>query len=325
MKSRCPILRLIRKGFTLVELLVVIAIIGVLVALLLPAVQAAREAARRIKCSNNLKQIGLALHNYHDTMNTLPFGSPGNKPATPNFPVAGTWGAFILPYMEARNHFDLFDFKVPMSHANNTAAVTKVVPMYICPSDVGANEAILDMRAGGTTYDNPAKAMGMWYPGCMGPTHMDSCPFCPNPSPSPNDWCCQSNNFGSSPGAGSQAGEFAGMIARHFRSIRFSEVTDGLSNTLMAGETLPKHCTWNSAFSPNFSTVATNIPLNTMENAGTSNSNWFRTCGFKSKHPGVVQFVYGDGSVKTLRQSLDFQLFNALGTRAGGEVVAAVD
>src|SRR5690242_1508094 len=105
-------------GFTLVALLVVIAIIGVLVALLLPAVQAAREAARRIKCGNNLKQIGLALHNYHDTMNVLPFGSPGNKPATPNFPVAGTWGAFILPYLEATSHFNLFDFKVPMSHAN---------------------------------------------------------------------------------------------------------------------------------------------------------------------------------------------------------------
>jgi type II secretory pathway pseudopilin PulG len=281
-----------------VELLVVIAIIGVLVALLLPAVQAAREAARRIKCANNLKQIGLALHNYHDTMLTLPFGSPGNKPRTPNFPVAGTWGAFILPYLESSNHYSLFDFNVPMSHANNTNAVTRVVVTYVCPSDLAPSQAILSGRAGGTTYDNPARAMGMWYPGCMGPTHMDDCPFCVPSTPSPDNWCCQGFNFGSDAGGGSQAGEFAGMIARHFRAIRFKEVTDGLSNTLMAGETLPRHCTWNSAFSPNFSTVSTNIPLNTMEDAGTSNSNWFRTCGFKSKHPGVVQFVFGDASVK---------------------------
>lgn len=300
----------------------VIAIIGVLVALLLPAVQAAREASRRTKCVNHLKQIGLALHNYHDTQNTLPFGSPGNKPATPNFPIAGTWGAFILPFLESGNHFDLFDFNVPMAHANNVNAVTRFVPTYLCPSDVGPAEAILENRAGGTAYDNPAKAMGMWYPGCMGPTHMDDCPFCTTTkTPKVGDWCCQSNNFGSSPGNGSQAGEFAGMIARHFRAIRFHEVTDGLSQTLLAGETLPKHCRWNSAFSPNFSTTSTNIPLNTLENAGASQNNWFRTCGFKSKHPLGVNFVYGDASVHFLRQNLDFQLFNALGTRAGGETV----
>lgn len=308
------------SAFTLVELLVVIAIIGVLVALLLPAVQAARESARRIQCTNHLKQIGLAIHNYHDTKGAIPFGSPGNGGNTA-IPITGTWGAFILPFIEANNHYDLFDFNVPMSHANNVDAVTKFVPTYLCPSDTTAAEAILANRAGGVTYHNPAKAMGMWYPGCMGPTHMDNCPFCPDPNPGVGNWCCRGFNFASTTGAGFEAGDYQGMFGRHFKTIRFNDVTDGLSNTLMAGETLPKHCLWNSAFSPNFSTTSTNIPLNTLENAGNSASNWFRTCGFKSKHQNGANFVYGDGSVHFVRTNIDFRLFNDLGTRAGGETV----
>lgn len=311
-----------RRGFTLVELLVVIAIIGILVALLLPAVQAARESARRTQCTNHLKQIGLAIHNYHDTHKVIPFGSPGNKPATPNFPIAGTWGSFILPFLESGNHYDLFDFNVPMAHANNVTAVTTFVAGYLCPSDVGRAEAILDNRAGGTTYDNPARAMGMWYMGCMGPTHMDSCPYCPDSTtPSTTSWCCRGNNFGSSAGGGFQPGDYQGMFGRHNKTITFADVTDGLSNTLMVGESLPKHCQWNSAFSPNFSTTSTNIPINTMVQTTSSSGDWYKACGFKSKHPKMANFAFGDGSVHILRQNIDFQMFNSLGTRSGGETV----
>jgi prepilin-type N-terminal cleavage/methylation domain-containing protein/prepilin-type processing-associated H-X9-DG protein len=309
-------------GFTLVELLVVIAIIGILVALLLPAVQAAREAARRSKCVNHLKQIGLAVHNYHDTQLAIPFGSGGCKGLTPNYPTTGTWGAFILPFLEASNHYDLFDFKVSMLHANNTQAVTTLVPGYLCPSDVGPAEAILKARAGNPTYDNPATAMGMWYMGSMGPTHMDSCPYCPDTtSPSPTSWCCRGNIFGSVGGAGFAAGDYQGMIGRHFKTLRFHDVTDGLSTTLLAGETLPKHCAWNSAFAPNFSTTSTNIPINTMEQTWDGFTGWYKACGFKSKHPGGANFAMGDGSVHFLRANIDFKMFNGLGSRSGGEAV----
>jgi hypothetical protein len=168
----------------------------------------------------------------------------------------------------------------------------------------------------------------MWYPACMGPTHMDNCAFCPdaNPSAGNQNWCCQGFNFGSAAGPNNiPAGDFAGMFGRFPTSIRFEDVKDGTSNTLMVGETLPGHCRWNSVFAPNFSTTSTNIPLNTMENAGASTDNWWRTCGFKSLHPGGAAFAMGDASVHFLSESIDFQLFNALGTRNGHEVVQAPD
>src|SRR5262245_37434001 len=104
--------RTLRRGFTLVELLVVIAIIGILVALLLPAVQAARESARRVQCANNVKQVSLALFNYSTQQRTFPFAVSWDR-------NTGTWAAFILPFMERQAHFDLFDFTQSMEHANN--------------------------------------------------------------------------------------------------------------------------------------------------------------------------------------------------------------
>ncbi|MDP6554755.1 MAG: DUF1559 domain-containing protein, partial [Pirellulaceae bacterium] len=139
------------RGFTLVELLVVIAIIGILVALLLPAVQAAREAARRMSCSNNLKQIGIALHNYHDTYKTFPPDAiwwGGNRKTglsrtTNNAGVSGgqrnyTWIALILPFMEQQPLHDRIDFKVPglrQNIGNNTELQSVVLPAFLCPSD----------------------------------------------------------------------------------------------------------------------------------------------------------------------------------------------
>jgi prepilin-type processing-associated H-X9-DG protein len=109
------------------------------------------------------------------------------------------------------------------------------------------------------------------------------------------------------------------MFGRHRKAVIFDEVRDGLSNTLMVGETLPTHSKWNCAFCTNFCTSSTNIPLNTMERDD-EGSIWYRSAGFKSRHPGGVMFVMADGSVHFLSESTDFRLVNELGTRAGGEV-----
>ena len=312
------------RGFTLVELLVVIAIIGVLVALLLPAVQAAREAARRMSCSNNLKQIGIALHNYENSLQVLPYGS--------DYPYknGGTWAAFILPYAELQGHFDLFDFNQKLVHANNLQAVTTPVAIYSCPSDPQSRTPLLKKRGdspglnGGTT--NPTDCVMLSYPASMGPTHPDACEFCPDSTPSPTNWCCQGCNFGTFGCGGVPNGTFAGMFGRWPRSIKFSEVRDGLSNTIMAGETLPAHYVWNGAFNPNFPVSGMTIPINHMEDDGGQHGGsgrpWARTSGYKSMHPGGAQFLLGDGSVRMLQESIDHELYANLGTRDGDEAVA---
>src|SRR3954447_18482551 len=129
-----------RRGFTLVELLVVIAIIGVLVALLLPAVQSARESARRMQCSNNLKQIGLGLHNFHDTNLTQPAGGitssakpPGVKFNVPNNEIHG-WGIFIYPYIEQKAAYDQYHFDQHWYDAGNTLVREQFINTFICPS-----------------------------------------------------------------------------------------------------------------------------------------------------------------------------------------------
>jgi prepilin-type N-terminal cleavage/methylation domain-containing protein/prepilin-type processing-associated H-X9-DG protein len=308
-------------AFTLVELLVVIAIIGILIGMLLPAVQGARESGRRIQCSNNMKQIGLALHSYHQAHNTLPAGS-GGVTYKPEYHVMSPWAAALLPYIGQQSHFDRFNFKEDMRHADNADAVVIPVAVYRCPSDTDdGNGGVLDNRT--LAYSrNPPVSMAMWYPGSMGPTHMDACPFCPDPNPSADNsnWCCQGWNFGNSASGSIPIGTHAGMFSRYHIGVTFKQVKDGLSNTLMNGETIPSHCRWNCAFGNNFSTYSTNIPLNNMEDAGDSHGQWYRTCGFKSRHPGGASFTMGDGSVHFLSELIDFEVYNNLGTRAGREV-----
>jgi len=137
-------LRCARSGFTLVELLVVIAIIGILVALVLPAVQAAREAARRASCASNLRQLGVALHNYHDTL--------GNTPVARNpWPLVHSALARMLPFAEQENLQRLVDFTVPVSHANNQAASQTPVQLFLCPSD-GQRGRVPGSAHAGTNY-----------------------------------------------------------------------------------------------------------------------------------------------------------------------------
>jgi prepilin-type N-terminal cleavage/methylation domain-containing protein/prepilin-type processing-associated H-X9-DG protein len=324
----------IPHGFTLVELLVVIAIIGTLIALLLPAINAAREAGRRTQCANNLRQIGIALLAFEDANRTFPAGSSyGKSTGCP------TWSAAILPFMEHHSVYDALHLNKPIYDASNQVAVTTIIRTYVCPTDRESKKPILAGRgdspspapglSGGLT--NPASSMGLWYPGCMGPTQPDVCNFCSNPNPSKTNYCCQGCDFGSYGGscAGGKDGSSVGMFGRWPRGFHAYEVTDGLSHTIMAGETMPGDFVWNGVFCPNFPVASTEIPLDTYisDNGlhGTwdpgTGDIWAKSSGYKSQHPGGVNFVMGDGSVHLFNPAIDYKLYNQLGTRAGGEAV----
>ncbi|MEK6238411.1 MAG: DUF1559 domain-containing protein, partial [Planctomycetales bacterium] len=150
----------------------------------------------------------------------------------------------------------------------------------------------------------------------------DQCPFCPNSTPGPKNYCCQSWNFGTGGNAGLKIPPrtTVGMFARNNISTKFSDVQDGLSNTFMVGETIPGHCTFMGVYSQNFPVSGTSIPLNIMESA--KGSNWYRTCGFKSHHYGGANFVMGDGSTHFVLDSIDYRLYNQLGTRDGKDHVS---
>ena len=311
-----------QRGFTLVELLVVIAIIGVLVALLLPAVQAAREAARRIKCANNLKQIGLGLHNYESSFGCLPWGN-----SYPMVMASPSWSASVLPFIEAQNHYDKFNFAVNLDNAANALAITTTVPTYLCPSDSASRNPVLTARCTCCSFGSAYKSHGLWYAGSLGPVWPgEPCVFCPDPNSGDNNYCCQGKNYG-------EDATGPGMFYRWTAQVKLKEVTDGLSNVIMAGETLPTTSIHIAAFTHNLSICTTNIPINTMPTPaqmpvdgmadGTLHSTnpHSRMQGFKSHHPGGAQFVFGDGAVRQLRANIDYKMYCNLGNRRDGATV----
>jgi prepilin-type N-terminal cleavage/methylation domain-containing protein/prepilin-type processing-associated H-X9-DG protein len=324
-----------RRAFTLVELLVVIAIIGILVALLLPAIQAAREAARRSQCTNNLRQVGVAILNYENSYKELPWGSSYARTDTTGMPPIpkGNWVIPVLPFLEENSLASRWDIhRFPNQTPNVELANTTIIRTLICPSDETSSQPILDNRRTAGN-GNPPRAQGLWYTGSMGPTIPDTCAFAPATS-EPNAeqkyrTCCQGCGFGTlNPGAAGNVARApcsrfhpstdtdtcAGAICRRHLGIPLRRIPDGLSNTFLAGETLPGHWTWNCIFCENFSMSSTHIPLNTMESRADNVEYWL-TSGFKSMHPGGANMGMCDGSVHFVQETIDYYLWNALGSR----------
>lgn len=287
------------RGFTLVELLVVIAIIGILIALLLPAVQAAREAARRSQCSNNLKQIGLALHNYHDTFKIFPPGSLADTTSADGTGAHAMSGwILILPFMEAGAIHDLWDFNYNYDHANNAAGRRTPVDGLFCPSRPRPEKASSTVAYGDYAWSN-------------GTGHINT---------------TVSNKY------------WRGMFALN-SVCRFRDITDGTSNTIAAGEkrtaqqslTSPQfrwgwHAVRNMVYAMNKDVVPDAaypfIDYNGNVVAGTSaawNDQW---ANFGSEHAGGAQFVAADGGVHFVSETIDMELYQNLGDKADKEVAA---
>jgi prepilin-type N-terminal cleavage/methylation domain-containing protein/prepilin-type processing-associated H-X9-DG protein len=331
-----------RKGFTLIELLVVIAIIGVLVGLLLPAVQKVREAANRAQCQNNLKQIGLALHNYHDSYKRFPPGyidgntktsaDPGGTPDNDVGPGWG-WAALLLPYIEQDNVFNQINLTVGVGIGVNTQISLQPIKIYQCPSD-GLQDPfpLYD-----STFTNPIATVA----------HAN---YVGN-----NGWVECFNNAGGFFSGGVGNDGLPGMIGTaangpFFRNSRtkIANVLDGMSNTVFAGERSSNHSpsTWTGAVTggrcPAWMANQPPVPYIPPPGPPYDNADFdeafilshgnathlpsadfpvYDPDTFYSFHPGGANFLFGDGSVHFLATSINPVTYQALCTIAGREIL----
>jgi len=333
-----------RAGFTLVELLVVIAIIGVLVALLLPAVQAAREAARRMSCGNNLKQIGLAFHNYEDTYKTLPYaytfflqpGAPGNI-------MAHGWGPAILPYLEQGNLQNQYDFSKSIIDANNQKVISTHLKVMQCPSTPKQN------RLHKFTY--PAGSAGSGLPTQTFTWDESAGDYAPT---SGVRGIYSNTAYANAGGGGS---ERHGVL-RNSEASRVAQILDGTSNTILIGELAGRNDLWAKVDGsrrialpyPAYPSAGTFGAVNHSGGWGSplNGENWLSgslfsfaanlsnitqegPCGVNctnltgrnlfSFHPAVAQGVLADGSVRGFTESINGQVLAFMITREKGEVI----
>jgi prepilin-type N-terminal cleavage/methylation domain-containing protein/prepilin-type processing-associated H-X9-DG protein len=299
-----------RRGFTLIELLVVIAIIGVLIGLLLPAVQKVRESASRLKCKNNLKQIGLALHGYHDRNNGFPPGyvsnvNPDNSDAGPGW----GWASYLLDDLEQTNLKRQIRFDLQIYDPVNAAARTMRLSVFVCPSEMLLEKFIV-VDASGNPLCDVARGNYVGINGILGVT--------------------------------SDAWDNNGAFVRS-RSMRIADISDGLSNTLFVGErcTSMSSSTWTGAVTNGVvPAVRYPDPADQLANAEgapalvlshgsrdhiPNNSLVFDADATASFHVSGVNFLFGDGSVHSISNSINGLVYEGLLTRAGGEPVAGDD
>ncbi|MDY3552560.1 DUF1559 domain-containing protein [Gemmata sp. JC717] len=326
-----PLSRPRARGFTLIELLVVIAIIAILIGLLLPAVQKVREAASRMKCQNNLKQMGLALHAYHDATNALPPGCeaavyPKPNPAGNTTTIMGTsWLVYILPQIEQGNLFSKYNFAEAYNSTANGLLAANAVSTYFCPSGPDSKR-YLDPNGNLTT------AVTTHYYGIMGPGVSQAV----NPASFTYNGATISFPFGG--GGANGAYSTVGMLSQFQspsgsvttnRLVKLTDVNDGTSNTLMVGEisvNMPGNLTYHQYRSWTRGNNGGSGSCKNMTNAINSTvyngSNNFNDISFGSQHTGGANFAFGDGSVRFINQNADINLLRALATIASGEVAS---
>ena len=296
-----------RRGFTLIELLVTIAIIAVLVALLLPAVQQAREAARRSQCRNNLKQFGIALHDYHEIYQTLPPGYVSLFDAAGNDTGPGWgWGARLLPQLEQSSLIEQLNLNVGIEQVANSSRRTTKVSVFLCPSDSVPDRWL-------TVQRNPSTGVFIANIGDVGSANYVGM-------------------FGTfEPGVGGD-----GLFFRNSR-VALRDITDGTSTTLAIGERSFRlgEATWTGAVTgavivPDGSDgvgtgppeYASSLVLGHAGDGYSPGAARSHVNQFYSLHGDGVHFVYADGHVGFLSSSLDYQVYTSLATRAGGEAVS---
>ena len=307
-----------RIAFTLIELLVVIAIIAVLIALLLPAVQQAREAARRTQCKNNLKQLGLALHNYHDTFNVMPPGAinPGVGPEQTNLPWVTTCSTdcrntvftlLLLPGLDQAPLYNTINFSLPMGRAQRSgtgpatdqgALFTKNQSVFMCPSDVPFNDPLEQGGAAHYAITNGYRA-SYWFPALYIMENINA--------------TFQNESRTS-----------RGMFGIN-GAIKLEHVKDGTSNTMMLAET-PFHKN-ASVYGPYWTAwnytngVTMGQPINNKQGCGGGGGGCPYAWGSGSAHIGGMQYLKADGAVGFLSENIAYSILQGLVTSAGTEVL----
>lgn len=288
--------RMSRRGFTLIELLVVIAIIAVLIALLLPAVQQARESARRTQCSNNLKQIGLAIHSYHDSYTRFPLSSIDA--------TLGRSGIFasILPFLDQGNTYQQYNFSLGNSDPSNLTAVSQRIPAYLCPT---------------APFRRPVPISG-----------------CDANSRAPGTYAASTGSldpYGTFTGGNPNNGA---IVNASSGSTSMRDLTDGSSSTLLVGESAwnfadytftsgacSGQVRWGFTYWSSPYPLATAFTTLGAFNPKSMQGDSTRLSNFRSEHIGVVNMLMCDGSARYISENIDHNLLNSLATRSGGEVI----
>jgi prepilin-type N-terminal cleavage/methylation domain-containing protein/prepilin-type processing-associated H-X9-DG protein len=299
------------RAFTLIELLVVIAIIAILIGLLLPAVQKVREAAARMTCQNNLKQIAIATHSYHDVNKVFPSNAGAGYSYGASSPNAWGWMVFILPYIEQANLFQQINPSAGTTISGAGALSATPIKTYLCPSDTTINGLPRTNCAdlGSTPVGNTN------YKGCCG-----------------NNWAWGSFNIGGTP-TNNGLDQGNGIFYRTdgipntsgHGPLTMTAITDGTSNTFLVGEDIPAMNQWCSWTYFNADTGTCAIPLNNATVSGQPGYNnpgdWPDTYSFRSRHTNGGNFAFADGGVQFVTNSIAANVYQGLASYAGGEVV----
>jgi len=312
------------RGFTLIEVIVAFATASVLLAILVPALQSARESSRRSLCHQRMMQLGIALQNYHSAHEQFPIASglgvPGQFSYDPGPHRTGSMQIRLLPYLDQTALYNRLDFStdVVVQFESDPNLRTQIIPSFVCPSD--NQNGLVVWHGVGRAQCNFAPSLGSQ----IAASNRGSCTRYPG------------NAFGTGKGL---YGDFpdprlvSGVFSRSVWSARLGDITDGISNTIAMGEIRPQchdHATTMGWYPAQTWFITTSVPMNfnTCPDLGGNASdipadchswnNWTTSAGFKSRHPGGVHFLLCDGSVRFLSEKLDLALFERLGDRRDG-------